>query len=296
MAQIREIKKRIKAVHNIERITNTMQMIATARFKAAMDRATATRPYSEQVHTLVQELAVNAGDVTHPLFKSPDPSPERELVLVLTSDRGLCGAYNSNVLRTSNEYLRKIPETFVLEIVGKKGAGFFKFANIAISKHHTQFGDKPAYADVEVLANRFMSDFTAGKYDRITLAFMKFISTGRQKAVIEQLLPLTPPVTEDETGAASGQSSSETGVWYDFSPDAVSLLKELLPITVKTALYQAFNDAIVSEQVARMIAMKAATDNAGKLGKTLRRNFNRARQSQITTELNEIIGGAAGLE
>ncbi|NOG54714.1 MAG: ATP synthase F1 subunit gamma [Planctomycetes bacterium] len=290
MAQIREIKKRIKAVGNIQRITNTMQMIATARFKSAMDRATATKPYTEKVRGLVEELAANATDIKHPLFESPDPSPGRELVVVMTSNRGLCGAYNSNVLRTASHHLRAATSDSELEVVGKKGLAFFRFAGFDITQFHGQFGDKPVYADVEELADRYMADFIDGGYDRISLCYMRFISTGVQRPTVSTLLPLKPPVA-DEDGAGAG-----VGVQYDFSPDVETLLQDLLPITVKTALYQAFNDAVVSEQVARMVAMKAATDNAGKLGKTLKRTFNRARQAQITTELNEIIGGASGLD
>ena len=297
MAQIREIKKRIKAVRNIRRITNTMQMIATARFKSALDRALATKPYTQKVRELVGELAANAGGASHYLFDSPDPSPQRELVLVLTSDRGLCGAYNSNVLRTALAHLKSISGQIQLEVVGKKGTAFFRFAGYEIGRHHTQFGEKPSYAAVEALAERFMAEFKEKRYDRISIAYMKFLSAGKQAPVVEPLLPLTPPATGEETPAGTGRAGgvSTATVEYEFSPDAESLLSELLPITVKTALYQAFNDAVVSEHVARMVAMKAATDNAGKLVKVLRRNYNRARQAQITTELNEIIGGAASL-
>jgi len=294
MAQIREIKKRIKAVGNIKRITNTMQMIATARFKTAMDLATASKPYTEKVRALVEEVSAHAGDVSHPLFQAPDPATNREIVLVLSSNRGLCGGYNSSVLRTSVEYLRKTNETErLLEVVGKKGSAFFKFAGYDLSHFHTQFDDKPSYTDVEQLAERYMAEFVNGEIDKISIAHMKFISTGRQRPVVEQLLPLEPPAADQSESTDNGTSTS---IIYDFSPDAESLLSELLPVTVKTSLYQAFNDANVSEQVARMVAMKAATDNAGKLGKTLKRQFNRARQTQITTELTEIIGGAASLE
>lgn len=288
MAQIREIKKRIKAVSNIRRITNTMQMIATARFKSALDRATATKPYTQKVRTLVGELAASAGSVSHFLFETPSPSPGRELVLVLTSDRGLCGAYNSNVLRTATTYLRNATRELRLEVVGKKGAMFYRFAGFEVAQQHTQFGEKPTYADVEKLAERYMGEFKQGGYDKLSVAYMRFLSAGRQVPVVEQILPLSTPEEEGE-GAASRATE------YDFSPDAESLLADLLPITVKTSLFQAFNDAVVSEHVSRMVAMKAATDNAGKLRKTLRRNFNRARQAQITTELNEIIGGSAAL-
>ncbi len=288
MAQIREIKKRIKAVANIRRITNTMQMIATARFKSALDRATATKPYTEKVRTLVGELAASAGSITHFLFEAPTPSPNRELVLVLTSDRGLCGAYNSNVLRTATTYLRSLERESRLEVVGKKGVMFYRFAGFDVAQHHTQFGEKPTYAAVEALAERYMAEFQTGLYDKVSVAYMKFLSAGRQIPVVEPILPLSTPAEER---AAVSKRTAE----YEFSPDAESLLADLLPITVKTSLFQAINDAVVSEHVSRMVAMKAATDNAGKLVKTLRRNFNRARQAQITTELNEIIGGSAAL-
>lgn len=288
MAQIREIKKRIKAVSNIRRITNTMQMIATARFKSSLDRALATKPYTQKVRALVGELASGASDIRHFLFDSPTPSPQRELVLVLTSDRGLCGAYNSNVLRTVTAFLRSVERPLRLEVVGKKGVLFFRFAGFEVAQQHTQFGEKPTYAAVESLAQRYMDEFKAGQYDKVSVAYMKFISTGRQAPVVEQILPLSTPAASEP--GAGGRSTE-----YEFSPDAQSLLADLLPITVKTSLFQAFNDAVVSEHVSRMVAMKAATDNAGKLRKTLRRKYNRARQTQITTELNEIIGGSAAL-
>lgn len=294
MAQIREIKKRIKAVGNIRRITNTMQMIATARFKAAQDKATQTKPYTQKVRGLVQELAANAGDVEHPLFHPPEEAVGKELVLVLTSQRGLCGGFNSNVLRASMTHITALGEKAAVEVVGKKGIAFFKFAGTNVTQTHAQFGDQPAYADVEALAQVYMDQFIAGNYDRVSVAYMKFISAGRQQAVVEQLLPLEPPKADDDGGGSGG--SGGWNVEYEFSPDVESLLGDLLPITVKTQLYQAFNDAVVSEQVARMVAMKSATDNAGKLVKTLKRTFNRARQAQITTELTEIIGGAAALE
>ncbi len=288
MAKTREIKKRIKAVRNIQRITKTMQMIATARFKSSLDRALATKPYSEKVRELVGELASSAGNIEHPLFKAPAEATGKELVLVLTSNRGLCGAYNSNVLRAAMAHIKGVSGQAVVEVVGKKGTAFFRFAGMAVAQQHKQFGDKPRYEDVEALAQRYMDEFTAGKFDRVTVVYMRFISAGKQRATVEQLLPLARPAGE---GSGQGGAAQQ----YDFSPDAKGLLAELLPITVKAALYQAFNDAAVSEHVARMVAMKAATDNAGKLGKSLKQKFNRARQTQITTELNEIIGGAAGL-
>ena len=292
MGKTREIKKRIKAVGNIRRITKTMQMIATSKFARAQQRAVATKPYTEGVFDLVRELAATAGNVTHALITGDEQAKKagaKELTLIMTSDRGLCGPYNGAVLRAAMHYLKSDPaaKAGLVEVVGKKGQGFLKFAGIPVSQNHAQFGDKPTYQAVEGLAQSYMERFIAGEIRGVRVVYMKYISAGRQTPVVMQLLPLKPP-------EASGEA--RTPVEYEFSPPAEELLGDLIPAAVKATLYQAFNDAIVSEHVARMVAMKAATDNAGKMGKSLTRQFNRARQAQITTELTEIISGAAALE
>ncbi|MDX1681813.1 MAG: ATP synthase F1 subunit gamma [Phycisphaeraceae bacterium] len=297
MAKTREIKGRMKAVGNIERITKTMQMIATARFNAAQRRATASQPYTRKIAQLVGELA-GAGDseaLDHPLLKKPDPAAGKQLVLVLTSDRGLCGGYNANILRRANKLLEAIEEDEEearLEVVGKKGRAFFQFQETPIDQYHSQFGDKPAYEDVEQLAERLIDEFTEGAYDAVHVVYMAFESMGRQTPEALRLLPLDRPESDEEEADAGG----EAVVDYEYMPDPAQLLAELLPITVKTQLFQCFNEAVVSEQIARMVAMKAATDAAGKMKKSLNREFNRARQAAITTELTEIVGGAAALE
>ena len=291
MAQIREIKKRITAVKTIQRITKTMQMIATAKFTAAVGRAKATRPYTDKVQQLVGEVAAAAGDVENPLIDGPAEAVNRELMLVISSDRGLCGAYNGNVLRTGLLQLRELRsqgKEVDLETSGKKAVGFFRFQKLPISERHT-IGDKPKYEDVNRVAERYIQEFVDGRYDRISVVYMRFISNARQVPEIMQLLPLKTPTADEPTEGAAVAN-------YDFSPSSKQLLDDLLPMAVKTALFQAFNDAVVSEQIMRMVAMKAATENAKELGRNLRRDFNRARQSQITTELTEIIAGAAALE
>ncbi len=292
MAKAREIKKRIKAVGNIRRITKTMQMIATGKFAKAQARATATKPYTEGVFELVTELAEKAGNISHPLIDGPSGGPKgKHLVLVLTSDRGMCGGYNGGVLRSAIAHFRKDANADrTVEVVGKKGRAFFRFNGVEVDAHHTQFGDKPEYDEVEKLARQYMDRFTAGEIASVRVVYMRFISTARQKPEILQLLPLKPPAVEGAE-KATGPSTQ-----YEFTPEPEQLLNDLLPVTVKATLFQVFNDAVVSEHVARMVAMKAATDNAGKVQKTLRRTYNRARQAQITTELTEIIGGAAALE
>ena len=292
MGKTREIKKRIKAVGNIKRITRTMQMIATAKFSAAQQRSVAGHPYADAIFDLVAEIASTAGDsLDHPLLK-PGAADGKELTLVLTSDRGLCGPYNGSVLRTSMHHFRAndAAKSGVVEVVGKKGVGFYKFNGIDVSTHHSQFGDKPDYDDVDRLAQDYIDRYTAGEINKVNVVYMRFISAGKQSPEIMQLLPFKAPDT------SKADSAGGINAIYEFSPAGNELLDDLVPAAVKATLFQAFKDAVVSEHVARMVAMKAATDNAGKMGKSLTRTFNRARQSQITTELTEIISGAAALE
>ena len=309
MAKTREIKGRMKAVANIRRITKTMQLIATARFQASQKRAVAAQPYTRKIAELVGEVATTlraagegAAGVTHPLLTPPSPAVNRQLVLIITSNRGLCGGYNASLLRTAVAHLRELrgqtPAPHVdIDVVGKKGLAFLKFTRHEIHAHLAQFTDKPDYAAVDALAEQYMKAFTGGEYDAVKVVYMRFISTARQSPTVLTLLPLQPPEVKDAGAAAAGVAGkAESAADYDFSPDPASLLAELLPVTVKTQLFQCFNEAVVSEQVARMVAMKAATDAAGKMGKQLTRQYNRARQTAITTELSEIISGAAALE
>lgn len=293
---IRELKGRMKAVGNIQRITKTMQMIATARFQKMQRRATEAQAYSRHIARVVGELAAALGadaDVSHPLLKQPQPAAGKELLLVLTSDRGLCGSYNANVLRTLTAHLREHgglkSNNIDVELVGRKGVAYCRFNHIELHRNLTQFGDAPSYEEVERLAEHYMQAYTSGGYDAIRVLYMHFETMSRQTPEVLQLLPLQPPKVAEDTKATGGAT-------YEFSPDAQTLLDELLPITVKTRLFQCFNEAVVSEQLARMVAMKSATDAAGKQKKLLSRQYNRARQTAITTELTEIIGGAAALE
>ncbi len=292
MANARDIKKRIKAVGNIRRITKTMQMIATSKFARAQQRATATKPYTEGIFDLVTELAQRAGNISHPLIDGPRGGSKGPTVyLVLTSDRGLCGPYNGNVIRLAMRQLRSLVggERASVEVVGRKGLSTLRFNNFQVERPLSGFGDSTTPEKVDALANDYMDRFTAGEIAGVKVVYMRFISTARQRPEVLQLLPLKPPAVEGEGAGEAMQAQ------YEFSPDPERLLADLLPEAVKSTLFQSFNDAIVSEHVARMVAMKAATDNAGKMGKTLSRKYNRARQAQITTELTEIIGGSAAL-
>ncbi|MFM8698186.1 MAG: ATP synthase F1 subunit gamma [Phycisphaerales bacterium] len=292
MAQLREIKKRMGAVKTIQRITKTMQMIATAKFTASLVRAKNSRPYTDTIRELVAKVASQAGDASHPLLETPSGAG-KELVLVISSDRGLCGAYNSNVLRTAGKLLAELRaggREIVLDASGRKALAFFKYQKQEISAKHS-VGDRPQYAAVEEIAQGYIDRFVAGEFSSVKVVYMRFISTARQRPEVMQLLPLSLPKADAAAGAAKGTVSN-----FEFSPSAPELLGDLLPRSVKVSLYQAFLDAVVSENVMRMVAMKAATDNAGGLGRTLKRSYNRARQARITTELTEIVAGVEALK
>jgi F-type H+-transporting ATPase subunit gamma len=245
----------------------------------------------ERIRELVAEVAARAGDESHPLCQPPEKPAGRELILVIASDRGLCGAYNGHVLRTALAALKDVQSRkseALVETVGKKATAFFKFQRVPVAQKH-QFGDRPTFEMVEPLAQRLMDEYVSGNYDACRVVYMKFVSNSKQTPESMQLLPMRLP-------AAARRESASAEALYEFSPAAGELLGDLLPRAVKISLFQAVIDAVVSENVMRMVAMKAATDNASGIGRSLRRSFNRARQGRITTELTEIISGAAALE
>lgn len=291
MAQTREIKKRIGGVRTVQRITKTMQMIATAKFTAALQRAQATRPYAGRIGQLVGEALAGVADFEHRLIDGPAESAGRRRVLVITSDRGMCGAYNGNLLRAAMGQIRQIRSDGAeldLEAVGKKAMAYFKFQKIHVSRSHG-LGDRPSFDDVGRVAQQYIDEFMEGRLDAVHVAYTDYISNARQVPKVVQLLPLQPVAGDDDAAAAAKAV-------YEFSPSPEEILGDLMPLAVKTTLYSAVLSAVVSEQIMRMVAMKAATENAKELGRTLTRRYNRARQSQITTELMEIIAGAAALE
>lgn len=294
MAKARAIVKRLKAVKNIRKITRTMELIATARFKKAMDRATEAAAYTQKISEIVADLANADLAMSHPLLEARDET-KNAILLVITSNRGLCGGYNSSVLREAMPAIREFQSDHIplhLEVSGKRGLAFMKFEGIEVDERYTNFEDKPAFDEVDAIASRYAALFTSGKVDRVDVAYTRFESISKQVAVRETILPfgdLTAEVT-DET------ETSSSNVDYEFLPSAESILEEIVPSAFKARLFKAFLDAAVSEQIARMVAMKGATENAQEMIGDLSRKYNRARQSQITSELSEIIGGAAALE
>jgi F-type H+-transporting ATPase subunit gamma len=298
MAKARAIVKRRKAVRNIRKITRTMELIATARFKKAMDRATEAAEYTRKISEIVADLAAADLEFSHPLLQAHD-EPTESTLLVLTSNRGLCGGYNAGVLRHAQTRIREAAgsdEKLSLEVSGKRGIAFLKFHGHSLDATYTQFEDKPMFEEVEALADRLIDAYTAHKLDRLDIAYTQFESVSRQTAVLETLLPMgnfSQQTSADEP--VSGAASAER-IDYEFLPSAVEILEELVPAAFKARLFKCFLDAAVSEQIIKMVAMKGATENADEMIGELSRLYNRARQTQITSELSEIVGGAAALE
>jgi F-type H+-transporting ATPase subunit gamma len=294
MGKTSAIIKRRKAVRNIRKITRTMELIATARFKKAMDRAVAADAYTRRIAELVADLGGSAASANHPLL-TPRPNPKRSLLLVLTSNRGLCGGYNSNVLRQSRRALADSSIPMDVEVSGKRGTASFKFQQITPLRVYTHFEDKPKFAEVDELAGRYLSMYQGGEIDRLAVAYTRFISTSRQVAEGQALLPMSGLGLETKTPAPVA-AEKKTAVDYEFIPSVEDILNELVPTSFKVRLFKCFLDAAVSEQVGRMVAMKGATENAGGILKYLNRTYNRARQAQITSQICEIIGTVEALK
>ena len=291
MANARLLVKRLKAVRNIRKITRTMELIATSRFKRAMDRATEAAEYTRKISEIVGDLGKADLKFTHPLLEKRT-AEKKSILLVLTSNRGLCGGYNASVLRQTLAHVRELRSSDMeisLEVSGKRGIKFLNFQKIPVSAAYTHFEDNPSFAQVDELGTRYAQSFISGEIDRLDVAYTRFESSSRQSAVIESLLPIAN---------LSGDADEPVGTTadYEFLPSAQEILEEIVPAAFRAKLFKCFLDAAVSEQIARMVAMKGATENADEMAGNLKQQYNRARQAGITSELAEIIGGAAALE
>ena len=293
MANKRIIIKRRKSVRNIRKITRTMQLIATARFQAALARATATKPYTEKLAELAADLSAGAGELQHRLMQTNDDA-NRSVLLTITSNRGLCGGYNANVFRTIIAHLDDQKDADIETdtiMVGVKGINYFKFLKRTVAQAITHIDHKPKFEEVEPIANDLMARFETGEISSVHVVYMKYFSAGKQQPDLLQLLPLA----QDDQKSTGDQEHRGPRPQFEFSPEPAALLNELLPATVRVRLFQCFTDAAVCEQIARMVAMKAATDAAEDMITMLTRKYNRARQTQITMELLDIVGGANAL-
>ncbi len=303
MANPRVLDKRRRSIRNIRKITRTMELIATARFKKAMDRASAATAYTSRMTKLVQDLLASGLEIHHPLLEKREKI-ENVTLLVLTANRGLCGGFNGNLQRAGfhrgQELKAQIPNCR-LEVVGKRGISALKFRGIAPNRTYTHFEDKPSFDEVDEIASRYLDEYATGKLDRLDVVYTKFESIARQHVAVETLLPLTAIGADPgskagrKAAATEAEPTSDRKAIYEFLPSPESILEEVVPASFKVKLFKCFLDSAVSEQIARMVAMKSATENAGDLIHRLSRQYNRARQSRITSELMDVIGGVEAL-
>lgn len=294
MAKARKILKRVKAVKSIRTVTKTMEMVSTARFKRTHDRAAATRPFTDRMTNLVADLVARGGSeaMDHPLLHSHAGETRRDVLLAITSNRGLAGPYNSSILRVAMDRRQQISDAgyqVSMHVAGKRGIQNLKFRGIALDGEITDIGHEVDYERIGAMAHKMMSEFLAGRISGVEVAYMQYLSASKQKPVIAQILPLE--VIEPPKRIGLGAQAT-----YEFIPSAQVILRHLLPAAVRLRLYQCFLDAAVSEQVMRISSMRAATENAEEMIRSLSVKYNRTRQAQITTELAEIIGGRSAIE
>jgi F-type H+-transporting ATPase subunit gamma len=275
-----------------------MELISTARFKSAMDRASAATAYTNRITKLVHDLTATGLEVSHPLLETRDTTNGATL-LVLTANRGFCGGFNGNLQRAGfqrwQELITAVPNCR-LEVSGKRGIGAMKFRGLTPDVTFTHFEDKPTFDEVDVIASRYLDEYTSGQLDRLDVVYTRFESVARQRVVIETLLPLSA-LTTDAPSAQGHNETSSNGFRpiYEFVPSPESILEEVVPTSFKIKLFKCFLDSAVSEQIARRVAMKSATENADDLIRSLSREYNRSRQGRITSELMDVIGGVEAI-
>jgi F-type H+-transporting ATPase subunit gamma len=292
MAAGKEIRGKIKSVENTKKITKAMEMVAASKMRKAQERMRSARPYSEKVRNIAANLGKANPEYTHAFMRSNEVKATG--FIVVSTDKGLCGGLNTNVLRAVTGKLRELQEqgaTAQTVAIGNKGLGFLNRIGAQVVSHVTQLGDTPHLERLIGPVKVLLDQYAEGKLNAVYLCYTKFINTMRQEPVVEQLLPLSASKMEAESKAAGG----EHGWDYIYEPDARTVIDDLLLRYVEALVYQAVAENMASEQSARMVAMKAATDNAGNLIGELKLVYNKTRQAAITKELSEIVSGAAAV-
>ena len=295
MPNLRDIKKRIVSVHSTRQITRTMEMVATAKIKKAQERIESARPYALSMMEVLGNVARFAKGAEHPLLLEHEKR-ERVVVISVTSDRGLAGAFNSNILRLAEDIIRdESANDAVVDIiaVGKKAVGYFRYRGIEPIASYRDISDKVTFADAKSIAAHVIPGYEAEEIDAVYVVFNRFKNVAEQKPEVHQLLPIERRVMDE---AVEDVEAARLSAEYQFEPDPETVLELLLPTYVETLIYRALMESAASEQGARRTAMKSATDNASEMISTLTRSYNRARQAMITNEIAEIVGGAAALE
>lgn len=304
MESTRDIKGRIKSVTNIQQITKAMKMVAAARLRKAEEKANGSRPYAEKIGELLRRASSVTPGFTSPLFRAV--SVKKIGYLVISADKGLAGAFNSNVMkRTLQEISGRDRSEYALYVCGKQGRNYLRFRGFDSDSYHFGFSDKPSAEDSMKLAKEMVGYFTREEVDEVYIIYTKFITALRQEVKVERLLPVEAPSDEQEAGKEASRSEwdREREKYleipeepYIFLPDSVTVLSKLLPEYVKVQVYNAMLQSAASELGSRMAAMSAATDNATERIADLNLSYNKARQAQVTNEISEIVGGAAALE
>ena len=294
MAKPRELRRRIKSVQSTRKITKTMELVATSKLKRAQDRVVATRPYAAALAEVIGDLYAPELAERFPLLRRPRvPGVSRVALVVITANRGLCGAFNANLIREARgriEQLEGDGATVDLHLIGKKGITYFKFAKRPVASQRTDVGDKPKPEHAAEVMGPLMTQFASGALDAVDVVFAQFKSAVSTPPTTLRILPITPPQA-GEGGGGRGRV-----VNYILKPSADAILESLLPLYVRNQMYRALVETAAAFLGAQRTAMKNATDNAGEILDLLQRTYNRARQAQITQELAEIVGGAEALK
>ena len=288
MAKGRELKGRIKSVENTRKITRTMEMVATSKMKRAQDRVVAARPYANALAQVISSLYSPELAERFPLLRQP-VQQRRVALIVLTSNRGLAGGFNSNLIKQARAQIIEVERTGAkvdVHVIGKKGIGYFKYVGRELASQRIDVTDRPTAQNASEIVDSLMAAYVSGALDGVYVTYSKFNSVLSTPPTTDRILPVTPPK------ATEGEMQRD----YLLFPNAEAILTELLPSYVRNAVYRALVETVAGEQSARRTAMKNATDNAGDILNVLRRTYNRARQAQITQEIAEIVGGAAALQ
>lgn len=305
MESTRDIKGRIKSVTNIQQITKAMKMVAAARLRKAEEKANGSRPYAEKIGELLRRASSVTPGFTSPLFRTGEV--KKVGYLVICGDKGLAGAYNSNVMkRTLQEISGKDRSAYALYVCGKQAKNYLKFRGYDPDTYHFGFSDKPSAQDSIDLSKEMVEYFTKEEVDEVYIIYTKFITALRQQVRVDRLLPIEAPAegkTEEAAKAAASEWEKERQDFlrieedpYIYLPDAAAVLSKLLPEYIQVQVYNAMLQSAASELGSRMAAMSAATDNATERIADLNLTYNKARQAQVTNEISEIVGGAAALE
>lgn len=302
MANLRDIKRRITSVKNTSKITRTMELIATAKSQACMNRIRKALPYFHALAEIAGQARKAGGDreggALHALLEEREV--KKVAILVVVSNRGLCGGYNGNCLRMARNHRKALIEEgkeVVLYPSGKKAMSWLRFQKVPYEgEGYTQFADKPGYAEVEKVADTLIGMFLDGEVDRVDVIYTHYYSAGRQAPVVETMLPIS--LGDEDEAAAQDEAADAAAVQpvFTIEPDPQAILDALFPLQAKLHLFRVYLEAATSEQIARRIAMKNATENASEVGQQLKMQYNRARQSQITNEILEVLGGAEALK